>query len=474
MSIAVHPAIALRVGGEAIAVEPAGGRRLARQLCQAIVLLPLFSLILLPEYVQGLGDPDMKSILYRGTIGPLRIVDALLLIVIAVHGAVWASSRKMRLHIPRSLVLPGLGFLAATAVAMIFGWLHGGTNLFFDWRALALGVGMYGVFAAWVQTPAEARSAMQLFAGCMAVRIGLIYATYLRGGGDVIVGVRIPLFDGPTLSAIVFTAVLALWMSDCARGGWRRLQWMSLSTAAFVLVLLCFRRTFWAELGIATFLLLLMQKRWRARKLLFASAIFVAGAVMLGPNFVERMQSMDFTTDESEFSQGNPDHVGEVLDAWDEVQRQPLLGIGLGRSYPTLRIQNWKEESVMVHNAPLHVWLKYGLMGLSFYVWFHFALFRWLHQQCNTPPAATEDPGPRISHRAMASSLPSPDHRTAQSNEKRAWTGAALAYLTAQFVVSLGFTPWPYSSTQSTILTAFVLAVAIAGTNLCQFQPSPS
>ena len=62
----------------------------------------------------------------------------------------------------------------------------------------------------WVQTRDEADWAVRLFAGYMALRIGWIYAEFARGGGDVIVGVRIPVFDGPTLSAIVFTASLAL------------------------------------------------------------------------------------------------------------------------------------------------------------------------------------------------------------------------------------------------------------------------
>jgi len=56
-------------------------------------------------------------------------------------------------------------------------------------------------------------------------------------------------------------------------------------------------------------------------------------------------------------------------------------GIGLGTSYPTWRIKNWKTESVMVHNAPLHVWLKYGLAGLACYLWFHVALLGWLYRQ---------------------------------------------------------------------------------------------
>lgn len=443
MSSAIQSAIASEEGVDLS--HGLGSRKLARRICQAMVLLPLFSLILLPEYAQGLGDPETKSILYRGTIGPLRMVDALLLIIITAHVILGASSRRIRLHFPRTMAAPGFGFLFAIAFAMFYGWLHDGTNLFFDWRALALGIGMYCVFAMWVQSAADARWAMQLFAGYMALRIGLIYTSFLQGGGDEILGVRIPLFDGPTLSAVVFTAVLASWMSDCAFGIAGKLLWSSLYAAACLLVMLCFRRTFWAELGLAIALLLMIQKRRRVRKLLLAMAMVAIIAVTLQPTFYQRIQSLDFTNDESEFGRSNPDHVGDVLDAWQQVRQQPLLGIGLGRSYQTQRIQDWKEESVMVHNAPLHVWLKYGLLGLTCYVWFHFALFRRLRRRCRALPP-----------------------------EDQIWPGIALVYLTAHFVVSLGFAPWPYSSVQATTLISFVLAVAVTGTSQCNYQPSRS
>ncbi len=431
----------------------ANHRRWARRTCQAVALLPLFCLLLLPEYVQGLADPDTKSILYRVTIGPLRLVDVLLLAIIFVHAVFWAGSRRLRIRIPKPLALPATGFVAAIAMAMLYGALHGGTNLYFDWRALALGIGMYTVFAVWLPTPQSADFAVHLFATFMALRIAWILADFFTGGGDLLVGVRIPVFDGPTLSAVVFTALLSACLADVAPG-WPALFWMSLSTAAYLLVLLSFRRTFWTELGLGTLILLLSQRERRGRKLLLAIASLLAVAALLGPAFYHRVQSMDFTRDETEFSQGNPDHVGEVLDAWEQVQRNPVMGIGLGRSFQTLRIQDWKEESVMVHNAPLHVWLKYGLLGLVCYSWFHLALFRWLWRQNQISPAT-------------------PAYDLA-SQTRPAFLRAALAFLAAQFVVSLGFTPWPYSSLQSTILIAFLLAVAKTGDIPCTYQPYPS
>ena len=295
---------------------------------------------------------------------------------------------------------------------------------------------------------------MRLFAGYIAQRMVLIFADFARGGGDVIVGMRIPVFDGPTLSAIVFTAVFALCLSDApgSRGG--ALIWSIWSAAAYVLVLLCFRRTFWTQLGVATLLLLMLKTRRRVRKLMLATLAVVIVATALGPAFYERMQSMDFTQDESEFSQGNPDHVGEILDAWEQLKQDPVLGIGLGTSFQTVRIQGWKEESVMVHNAPLHVWLKYGLLGLVCYLWFHAALLRWLWRKCRQggsgakvrfmpPPIGTAKAVP------FRRLIDTDEAVPFQRNTTTAFTAAAFCYLTAQFVASL------------------VLAVAMRGAGPC-------
>ena len=208
-----------------------------------------------------------------------------------------------------------IGIRGWIAVAMIYGLSHGGVNLFFDWRALALGIGMYGVFALWVQTAEQARWAMILFAAYMGLRIVLMFALFLRGGGDVIVGVKVPVFDGPTLSAIVFTAVLALWMGDeqrvVAQASVDQSQCRCVPHGAVVLP-----ADVLGGVGVATMLLLVLRKGGRGQKLLLAFGTFVAVAMMLGPAFRERVRSMNFAAGETEFGQDNPDHIGEVLDAW--------------------------------------------------------------------------------------------------------------------------------------------------------------
>jgi O-antigen ligase len=135
------------------------------------------------------------------------------------------------------------------------------------------------------------------------------------------------------------------------------------------------------------------------------------------------------------------------VDAWEQVKQAPILGIGVGVSYPTWHTRNWKADSVMVHNAPLHVWIKYGLVGLACYLWFHLALLRWLFQRSRTANGASG-----------------------------ALLAAAFAYMAAQFVATLGFAPWPYSELQLTTLTSFILAASVTAVQQqsCRFRHDTS
>ena len=328
-------------------------------------------------------------------------------------------------------MLPGLAFLACIVSGIWYGSLHGGTNFFFDWRALALGIGLYFVWAVWIQTVSDLNSAVHIFAIYMAVRIVVLYVLHLAGYRETLAGVPIPTFDGPCCLGhrIHRPARLALCgnfprpSSPTSLGELGRCL-MPDRAALFPSHLL-------GRTGHRHLLLLLVQRRHRIRSAIVVCAMVGLAAALLGPSFYARLQSFDFNRMDSEFSADNADHLGDLLDGWDQVRQSPVMGIGVGTSYSTWRIRNWKSESVMVHNAPLHVWLKYGVAGLICYLWFHVVLFVWLYKQ---------------SKRAA------PAHA--------AFLHVAFAYLLAQFVMTLGFAPWPYSELQLTTLISFILAAA--------------
>jgi hypothetical protein len=392
----------------------------------------LFSVILVPEFSRD--GTTTGSFLYAKAVGSFRLLDLGIIFLVLSHLAALFCCRRLAIHFPRALVLPGLAFLACIVSGICYGSLHGGTNFFFDWRALALGIGLYFVWAVWIQTASDLNRAVRIFAIYMAIRIFLLYVLQLAGYRETLAGVPIPTFDGPAVSCFVFTALLALAYAGGPGKRLRQLLWASLAAASCLIVLLCFRRTYWGELAIGTLLLLLVQQRHRIRSAIMMCAMVGLAAALLGQPFYGRVQSLDFSRMDSEFSADNADHLGDLLDGWDQVRQSPLMGIGVGTSYPTWRIRSWKSESVMVHNAPIHVWLKYGIAGLICYVWFHVILFAWLYKQSKRGP-----PG------------------------YAAFSRAAFAYLLAQFVMTLGFAPWPYSELQLTTLLSFILAAAFTG-----------
>jgi len=401
---------------------------------RALICCLLFSIIFLPEFVRdGVSEPSLP---YAKVAGGFRFIDLAILFVVFGHVVALGCLRTKVMRFPRSLVLPGLAFLGCIGVAICYGRSRGGSNFFFDWRGLALGIGLYFVWSLCLRNSRDVAAAIRVFAVYMAARIALLYVLYLAGYRDTLAGVPIPIFDGPVLSCTVFTGLLAFRYSESCRGA-SRLLWSCLAAAAYMFVLLCFRRTYWGELAVGTCILLLLQKRNRIRNVVLLVGMVALAAVILGASFSSRIQSVDVTRDDSEFSADNANHVYDLMDAWYQVRQSPLIGIGVGTSYSTWHIRNWKTESVMVHNAPLHVWLKYGITGLICYLWFHIALLGWLYRRSQ-----------------------------AASCRHTAFMGAAFAYLAAQFAMTLGFAPWPYSELQLTTLISFILAAAATADSL--------
>ena len=221
-------------------------------------------MIFLPEFVRQGGDTTV-SFLYAKVAGGFRLVDLAIVALVALHVVALACSRRKTAHFPLVLAVPGIAFLVCIVSAVLYGHSREGTNLFFDWRALALGIGLYFVWVFWMQNAHEIRGAILLFAIYMSARLGLLLVLYLFGDRETLLGVPITIFDGPALSAIVFTALLAFRGQAVATRPFQKYGWTGLAAVSYLIVLLCFRRTYWAELAIGTVILLLLQPRSRLR-----------------------------------------------------------------------------------------------------------------------------------------------------------------------------------------------------------------
>lgn len=408
----------------------AGQGKLKRSKEQAVfpylLFMVLLALMFIPEYpVMGAAN-----VIYSWRVGVgLRLVDIIILGLFAFWAVAYRQRGSIAIfprHFGVSLYFLGFGWL----LAFVYGWLGGGENLFFDWRSILL-----GVLIAWMVSDTFARTNRFDLLASWFLRAFTLWASYLLlayalGGGVVMatLGGRTPTFDGPTLSIFNFAVALSLAILLGPRSDMKRLALITLCVS-MPLVIIAFRRTYWGELLMVLPLVMLLRGHVRKLVPLIALLGLILGALFngLGPSrVVDRVQSMNPFVTSSVAASTNEDHVNDILDAWDVVRNSPFFGLGLGRPYETTRIANWKSESWGVHNAILHVWVRYGLIGLFGYVLWHWrVLVGWWHAVKQNG----EDGGSLQSIRT-----------------------AALAWTFSSFVVSLFFTPWPYGSLQLMVL----------------------
>lgn len=283
----------------------------------------------------------------------------------------------------------------AVSLALALGLLRGVPELFADWRNLAVAAVVTVVASKWVATQNWRHLAvidLAITLGILSVPLMIAYAT---GSGSTVGGVRTTVFDGTTLYLASFAAIAAIWhlLVDSEWLGTLRVALLSVAAiAGSLVVLLSLRRSFWLvwAIGLATVLISYFRTRQVSRIRLYL-AFFPAILVMVGAfawlgteTVIDRLESFS-PESTGRFSATNEDHVNDLIDAWRIIERDPILGFGIGQTYETELISDWKLESFEVHNAVLHVWLKFGLIGAVAYVGFHFA---WARYALRMPPSA--------------------------------------------------------------------------------------
>ena len=356
---------------------------------RALICCALFSVIVVPEFSRdGLGSSC--SFLYLKVVAGFRFVDLAIFLLVFCHVVALGCSRIKTIHFPRALLLPGFAFLGCV------GHRHGLRRVTW-WKQLLLRLARLGpghrlVFHL-VVLDAEAGATSTLSCGCLLFTWPPAWR-FCTCCSSPAIATRWPAFPFPSSTGLLCRA---LSLADCWPLVTRnpritactRLLWGGLATAAYAMVLLCFRRTYWGELASRhPHPASAAETSSPAQRRLSSESALCVTAGVLGSSFASRIQSFDVTSADNEFNADNSDHLLDLADAWDQVRQSPVMGIGLGTSYPTWRIKNWKTESVMVHNAPLHVWLKYGLAGLVCYLWFHLALLRWLYRRSRSQRSA--------------------------------------------------------------------------------------
>ncbi len=97
--------------------------------------------------------------MYTKAAAGFRFIDLGILALVLVHLVAVACSRKPIVRFPRVLILPGIRLPAVHRHRhRVRPRCTEERNFFFDWRALALGAGLYFVWAFWIRTPAMSRA----------------------------------------------------------------------------------------------------------------------------------------------------------------------------------------------------------------------------------------------------------------------------------------------------------------------------
>ena len=376
--------------------------------------------------------------LYALKVGPLRLADLCILGLAALQWVI-VRQRATILRLPRELAIPAFLAVSAWALAMAFGIMTGGSELFHAWRSVPLGAMIAWIVAAGVRTRDDLSFVWKAFLGfCALYSIGCL-VRYAAGGGDVAHATgRIPLWDEKTLGVLSFASVLAfsLWLGNARLG---RVSAVIYGLPCLFVVLLSMRRVPWVELILALGFILLLQGNLRRRAQAIAMVVLIAavGVVAITPARLEaRLRSLHPSARGAPESSTNQDHVNDIRDAWDIVKSSPVLGIGLGKTYRTNRIAAWKTESTLVHNGPMHVWVFYGVVGVIAYFSWHLGFFSYLARLRRRWRATASDSAPLI----------------------QALLGAVLAWSVAVFIGRTFFPPL-HLSLQPMVLVGLIWGV---------------
>lgn len=405
----------------------------------------LLCLSFVSEFDNVRGELIPLQVVYDKILGRLRGVDLIVIgcIILLFINKKSGNARTSLANGIHSLIAPGLLFCAAIVASLYLGQRSGAENLFFDWRALALGVLLYCGLVGSIRGERDARTLIKLHTSILLIAALFYLGRFFLGGGVLVEesGGLVTVFDGPIVDALLLQALYSSARGMSARGSSAIVPYLW-AGSTITCVILSLRRSLYVALfvGVVTVVgasLPTIRARSARMALLavFGGATTVAALIFGGDRIVQRTMSMNLLSPErSVYSSTNNDHIGELLDAWDAIQEGPIVGIGLGNRFASNRIASWKRESAIVHNAILHVWLFYGFLGLISYLLFHYRLFRLVGR--------------------LVTSIP--------SGHSRAYAAAVLGWMMGRFVSSLFFAVWPYGFLQTMIHYALAVSIICA------------
>lgn len=397
-------------------------------------------------YHSRTADPGVRFAIRNGTItdygpswwdqqkfGQFTPGD-LAVIAFAYIGAVARlSSRRTRLQ-TRTAVLIGLGVVVVT-LGVAVGLLNQTPSPFGDWRYLAIGLLFaFGLWSTIIRTERDCFRFAQIFVAIMVVYGIDQLMNYAKGGGEIAFYGRTTSGDHATLEFMVAAVGISMAMLRTRR---TRFLWMCGIAVGTAVVALAFRRYAWVELATVFGAFVVLSGGNRRRYLMSIAAVGVVGIVTVALTWSaldwgSRLASLDPTQTRAEnvYATTNQGHIDDILDGWDQVRANPVTGLGVGVLYHPTRSATWKGEAGMVHNAPIEVWIKFGILGVIIFFATYFILFRDIWRR----------------------------RRRGRVSDLLAFGGGA--FLLGNFVVICTVYPWAFSTWEKGILIFSLIAIA--------------
>jgi O-antigen ligase len=377
-------------------------------------------------------------------------------------GPTWFDAQKFGPFTPGDMMVACFGYLAVIhrvrsgltvvtrrAVALVVpiavvillgvatGEFHNTGSPFGDWRDLAVGaIFAFSLWSTVLRTDEGCFRFAALFVAIITAYGTLQLFEYLRGGGEIAFYGRTPTANHATLEFMAAAVGVSLAMLRTRRmvGLWR----LAIIVDTMVVVL-AFRRYAWVELAGVLAVFVFLSGRNRRRYVLGILAIAAAGAVAIAIspsslNFSERLASFNpsDTKSTNALAATNQDHINDILDGVDQIRAHPVTGLGVGVLYVGRRTARWKGDVGMVHNGPVEIWIKFGVIGVITYIGVYLFTLREIFRR-----------------------------RRGQRYVDIAAFGAG-SFMFGNFLITCTVYPWPFGVWEDAILMFSLVAMAFA------------
>ncbi len=338
-------------------------------------------------------------------------------------------------RVSRLAVYLTIGIAIPIAIGVVVGETNRTHSPFGDWRNLAQGgLIAFGLWSTVLRSERGCLRLAQLFVAIVAGYGGLQLVEYLKGGGELAFYGRTPTADHATLEYMVAAVAISLAM---LRTRYTRLLWWAGVAIGTVVVVLAFRRYAWVELATVFGVFALLSGRDRRKYLKGVLAVAMAGAVAIALtwstlHWSERFASLNplVTKSQNALAATNQSHINDILDGLDQIQAHPVVGLGVGVTYVGQRTARWKGDAGMVHNGPVEIWIKFGILGFLLYFVLYGIVFG------------------RIWRRRKGTAV----------TDVLAW--GAGAFLLGNWVINTTVYSWPFGVWEKSVLTFVMVALA--------------